>query len=392
MADDRSLGPASGAKPVDSPLLGGRWRLGPRLGGGAQAETYLATDVARRAEVVVKRVKLGAGWKTFELHERETKVLGQLRHPGIPRLLGALEEPRGTFNLVMERMPGDNLRELMRRQRLSEAELKDLLVRVLEILDYLATRSPPVVHRDLKPSNLVRDRDGTIALVDFGGVADAGGGGSTLVGTYGYMAPEQLHGQATPATDLYALGATVVALATGTEPEDLPRKGLKMDLARALPGMAPGLRSVLDAMVEPDPERRPQRARDVVTLLAKAAAPAADERRALATVEVATPPARRRARPIFTSVPEPLAALLRLAMLGFAVGGWVGMVVTTTVVRVLGRAIGWFAGSARPTVRAGTEDIAGVLTDGRDGFADLARRAVARRARKALPAGDRDPP
>jgi hypothetical protein len=376
----------------DGPLLAGRWRLGPRLGAGAQAETYLATEVARREEVVIKRVKLGAGWKSFELHERETKVLGQLRHPGVPRLLGAVEEPKGTFNLVMQRMPGENLRELARRQRLSEAELRDLLVRVLEILDYLGTRSPPVVHRDLKPSNLVRDRDGTVALVDFGGVADAGGGGSTLVGTYGYMAPEQLHGQATPATDLYGLGATIVALASGQEPEDLPRKGLKMDLARALPQMPPGLRGVLEAMVEPDPERRPQTAREVVALLARAKGGdarrerAARDERALATVEVPAPAQRRRAKPIFTSVPEPFAALMRLAMLAFAVSGWLGMMVAVVAVRALGGALGLLAGrSRRPAIRAGTDDVAGVLADGRDGFADLARRSVARRTPRALP-------
>ncbi len=389
---------SDGGKGVgDGPLLAGRWRLGARLGAGAQAETYFGVEVARRIEVVVKRVKLGAGWKSFELHEREVKVLGQLRHPGVPRLLGAVEEPKGTFNLIMQRMPGDNLREVGRRQRLSEVELRDILIRVLEILDYLSTRTPPVVHRDLKPTNLVRDRDGTVSLVDFGGVADSGSGGSTLVGTYGYMAPEQLHGQATPATDLYALGATIVSLASGQEPEDLPRKGLKMDLAKALPAMAPGLRGVLEAMVEPDPDHRPQRARDVVALLAKAKAgndepkrEARDGRdeRALAKVDGGASIARRRARPIFTSVPEPLGALLRLVMLGFAAGGWVGMMVAMTAVRAIGSAIGWVAGrERRPAVRAGTDDVAGVLGDGRDGFADLARRSVARRRPRELPPG-----
>ncbi len=372
------------AKPGDGPLLGGRWRLGPRFGRGAQAETFLATEVARRSEVVVKRVRLGAGWKTFELHEREAKVLGQLRHAGIPRLFAALEEPPGVFNLVMQRMAGENLRELTRRRRLGEPELRDVLVRGLEILDYLATRSPPVVHRDIKPSNLVLDGDGTLALVDFGGVADVGeGAGSTLVGTYGYMAPEQLHGQSTPATDLYSLGATIVALAGGVEPEDVPRKGLKMDLARHLPAMAPGLRSVLEAMTEPDPDQRPQRPREVAAMLARAGAalPARAADREPVAVVAAPPRALRPARPIFTTVPEPLGALLRLSLLGVALGGWIGMAVTAWTLQAIGWSVGLVSGGPRSTARRATSDVAGIFVDGRDGFSDLARRAVARRRR-----------
>src|SRR5205807_3803273 len=139
------------------------------------------------------------------------KVLSQLRHPGVPRHIATVEEPPGTFNLVMQHVPGENLRELAARRRLSETELRDILLRALEVLDYLHARTPPVVHRDIKPSNILRGPDGAIALVDFGGVLEAARerGGSTIVGTFGYMAPEQLHGQAMPATDLYALGATI---------------------------------------------------------------------------------------------------------------------------------------------------------------------------------------
>src|SRR5215470_7899223 len=259
----------------DGPLIGGRYRLGPKLGKGSQGEIFLARDEkakgAEDREVVVKRLTPRGTWKSFELFEREAKVLSQLRHPGVPRHLATIEEPPGTFNLVMQRAPGDNLRDLVARRRLSQVELRDVMVRCLEILDYLHTRTPAVVHRDLKPSNIVRAPDGKVSLVDFGGVLDAARekGGSTIVGTFGYMAPEQLHGQATPATDIYALGATIVALAGGVEPEDVPRKGLRMDLERHLPSLDPGLRAALTAMTDPDPDRRPQRARDVFALLAK---------------------------------------------------------------------------------------------------------------------------
>ncbi|TMQ22333.1 MAG: serine/threonine protein kinase [Deltaproteobacteria bacterium] len=250
----------------DGPLIGGRYRVGPRLGKGSQGEIHLARDEKARGaedrEVIVKRLTPRGTWKSFELFEREAKVLSQLRHPGVPRHLATSEEPPGTFNLVMQRAPGDNLRDLSARRRLSQLEVRDVLIRCLEVLDYLHTRSPAVVHRDLKPSNIMRAPDGKIALVDFGGVLDAARdrGGSTIVGTFGYMAPEQLHGQATPATDIYALGATIVALAGGIEPEDVPRKGLRMDLDRHLPALDPGLRAALIAMTDPDPDRSPANA------------------------------------------------------------------------------------------------------------------------------------
>ena len=122
----------------------------------------------------------------------------------------------------------------------------------------------------------------------------------------------------------------------GKEPEELPRKGLKRDLPKALPHMSPGLRGVLEAMVEPDPDRRPQSAREVVALLAKAKpGDARRERearddRALATVEVRAP-ARRRVRPLFGGMPEPFGAIMRLAMLAFAVSGYLGMMVAVVV-------------------------------------------------------------
>jgi serine/threonine protein kinase len=377
--------------PFDGPLVAGRWRLGPSLGKGAQAETFLARDEKARGsdvpEVVVKRLQPRGTWKAFDLLEREAKVLGQLRHPAVPRFHALAEEPPGTFNLVMERMPGENLRDLATRRRLSTVELRDVLIRVLEILDYLHGRAPAVVHRDIKPSNIVRAPDGKIALVDFGGVLDAAreSGGSTVVGTFGYMAPEQLHGQATGATDVYALGATIVALAGGVEPEDVPRKGLRMDLARHLPSLDPGLRAALEAMTDPEPERRPQRARDVIALLAKGdrAGPAPrDKDRPDGKALVAPRPAKlaRRAR-IFRDVPEPLATFLRLGLLGFAAGGWAGMAATRLAVLITFAVASVIALPRRKTVRELGHDVDDLLADGQHGFGDLARLALGRKVK-----------
>ncbi len=365
----------------DGALIGGRYRLGPKLGTGSQGEIFLARDDKARGaedrEVIVKRLTPRGTWKSFELFEREAKVLSQLRHPGVPRHHATLEEPPGTFNLVMQRAPGDNLRDLVARRRLSETELRDILVRCLEILDYLHTRSPSVIHRDIKPSNIVRAPDGTCALVDFGGVLDAARdrGGSTIVGTFGYMAPEQLHGQVMPATDLYALGATIVSLAGGIEPEDVPRKGLRMDLERHLPALDPNLRDALTAMTDPDPDSRPQRARDVVTLLARTRRPRGTGERAL----VRAPSASLAPRRLFGDVQEPLGTLLRISVLAFGAGGWIGM---ASIRLSLALTLGIFSilifPVRRQMVGVGRE-LDSMLSEGQGGFVDMMKGAMARR-------------
>jgi serine/threonine protein kinase len=376
---------------ADGPLLAGRFRLGPRLGGGSQGETFLARDErpderpARDGArlCVVKRMIPRGTWKAFELFEREGKVLSQLRHPGVPRTLATFEEPPGTFNLVMERMPGDNLRALTARRRLAELELVDILTRTLEILDYLHRRAPVVIHRDIKPSNILRAPDGKISLIDFGGVRDRAGegGGSTIVGTFGYMAPEQLHGQCTPATDLYALGATIVALAGGVEPEDVPRRGLRMDLDRHLPSLDPGLRRVLTAMTDPDPDARPQRARDVIALLAERgrAAPANPTGTGAAlALRGVTLPARVAPGRLFPTVPEPAGTALRLGVLGFGATGWLTMMWIRVALMFTVGLLSLLAFPVRRKLSGLGDELDLMLKEGQDGFADISRRAIGR--------------
>jgi hypothetical protein len=85
-------------------------------------------------------------------------------------------------------------------------------------------------------------------------------GGSTVVGTFGYMAPEQFQGRALPASDVYAVGATALSLLIGVEPDKLPHQGLGIDVSRALAGLGdPAMTRVLSAMLEIDPDRRASR-------------------------------------------------------------------------------------------------------------------------------------
>jgi hypothetical protein len=134
----------------------------------------------------------------------------------------------------------------------------------------LHRRAPAVIHRDLKPGNVLRRPDGSFAFVDFGAVRDKlrPEGGSTVVGTFGYMAPEQFQGRALPSSDVYAIGATALSMLTGRQPEDLPHKGLAIDVRAALGGRVQGpLVEALSAMLDPDPDQRPARIAPVLARL-----------------------------------------------------------------------------------------------------------------------------
>ncbi len=372
-------------------LLGGRWRIVSPLGKGGQGHTFIARDenapgVGERL-VVVKRIRLtDGGWKRFDLFEREAKVLARLDHPGIPKFLGRVDGDDGTFYLLMARAPGDTLRDLSARKRFTEDELRLILAGVLDILVYLHGRDPPVVHRDIKPANILRAPDGTISLVDFGGVRAAladEDGGSTVVGTYGYMAPEQLHGEATPRTDLYGLAATIVALAAGVEPDKIPRRGLKMDLPRHLPQMSPALRSLLERMTDPDPDRRPDSAAEVKKLLG---APP----RALAVVEPAPEPPAEHERPALSEddwvaeldelrVPGPIRWVLRtffglVGIAGHLALALIALILVPVVFSVV-RAFTGKEGDAR--LRETEGRVKGALRDTRRQFRLLQQRAFA---------------
>lgn len=222
----------------DTDLVAGRYEIVAEIGRGGQARTYEALDREGGERVALKELDLrrAGDWKAIELFEREGKVLGSLDHPGIPRYLDAfsVEEDDGVvrFFLAQAFVPGRSLRERIEAgDLLDEDQARALLDSVFAILEYLHAKSPPVVHRDIKPANIILRPDGGVALVDFGAVQEVvqeSVGGDTIVGTSGFLPPEQLMGRAMPASDLYALGATVVYAMSGLHPVDLPMLGMRL--------------------------------------------------------------------------------------------------------------------------------------------------------------------
>jgi serine/threonine protein kinase len=217
-----------------------RYQIESLIGRKTGRRTFLATDLEMESPVIIKLLLFDPDftWDDLKLFEREAATLRSLDHPAIPQYLDFFEvktEFGKGFALVQNYIEARSLRAWIESGcTFSEAELKEIATQLLEVLEYLHTRQPPVIHRDIKPSNvLLRNRSGNspgqIYLVDFGSVQTVQQGGTmTVVGTYGYMPPEQFGGRSLLASDLYSVGATLIYLATGQDPSDLPQKDLQI--------------------------------------------------------------------------------------------------------------------------------------------------------------------
>lgn len=251
-------------------------------GRGGFGITYVATRADTGERVLLKELSLARAesWKSVELFEREAAVLARLDHVGIPRFIesfvvDANGGPR--MFLAQELIAGPTLAERVRqRGPLTPSEATTMLVALADVLALLHGQDPPIVHRDVNPSNIVLGTDGRAHLVDFGAVqerAPRADGGSTMVGTAGYVPMEQLMGQARPASDLYALGMSTVFALTGKDPATLPLDeadgGARID--DVLAGVPDALRSTLARMIAPAMGKRLADARSVRTSLARRA-------------------------------------------------------------------------------------------------------------------------
>jgi serine/threonine protein kinase len=216
-------------------LLNRRYEIVRRLGGGGMGAVYLATDKnlgdAPRAvkEMIQARLDEDQQAKAIEDFKRESMLLASLEHPSIPTIYDYFyDELAGRFYLVMKYISGGDLQAYLVKSpghRVDERLVTEWAIQVADVLDYLHSRTPPIIYRDLKPANLMLDgNSGRIMLIDFGiarWVAPQEKG-VTAVGTMGYAPPELFSGRAQPATDLYSLGATMFHLLTGADPQDNP--------------------------------------------------------------------------------------------------------------------------------------------------------------------------
>lgn len=272
----------SGVESGTTPL-GNRYRILRELGQGGFGYTYVAEDLHRFNELCVLKKFVpqlsdpALLAKAEELFEREASILYQLEYPQIPKFREILrvesETPWGGLYLVQDYVEGPTYRELLNNRsnfgnHFSEIEITQLLHQLLPVLSYLHGQG--IIHRDISPENLIlRNLDGLPVLIDFGSVKAVAANvqkelttpsseqDKTRIGKAGYVPPEQLQmGMTNPTSDLYALAATVLVLATGKEPQDLYDNyhgvwNWSQEIA-----LNPTLSQILDRMLAPIPDHR----------------------------------------------------------------------------------------------------------------------------------------
>ena len=262
--------------------------LGP-IGAGGMGEVYRARDTRLGRDVAVKVLPGGTSHTPERLHrfEQEARLAGSLNHPNVLTLFDVGTHEDAPY-LVTELLEGRTLRDTLAAGPLPSRKAIDCGQQVARGL--AAAHEHGVVHRDLKPANVFVTKDGRVKILDFGlakltqpDPATAGSRFSTdtaeghVVGTLGYMAPEQVRGQAVDArTDIFAFGAVLYEMLSGRrafvgdtpadtmtailtkDPEELSRPGFDV------PG---GLERIVRRCLEKDPAERFQSAKDVAFAL-----------------------------------------------------------------------------------------------------------------------------
>ncbi len=256
-----------GASGVEIPCLAGRYELLECMGQGSQGEVYRARRRSDGAEVAIKvmHIKSVKNWKMYELFHREAKVLSAIDIEGVAKFYEAIEDLDSADPvsvIVQQYIDGHALSEFIKaHHRFLLSDIADILIQLTKILDRLHNANPPIIHRDIKPSNIMLEdlpRGYRVWLIDFGAVANpqVKDGGSTVAGTYGYMAPEQLMGQPKPASDLYSMAVMAFYMLTGVPPEAIEVQDFRLLIDPHLQNLPFPVTVLLRQMLEPHIDQR----------------------------------------------------------------------------------------------------------------------------------------
>jgi serine/threonine-protein kinase len=271
---------ADAAAAADGRLIAGRYRVVRRLGGGGMAEVFLARDTTldRLVAVKVLRERFADDQEFVARFHREARAAAALNHPNVIAIHDR-GGSAGSSYIVMEYVPGETLKERIRREgRLSPAAARTVECDLLDALQ--AAHDRGIVHRDVTAQNVLLTSDGRVKVADFG-IAHFGSSALTstgvVMGTSRYLSPEQARGEPTDKrSDVYSAGVVLFEMLTGR----LPFEG-DNDLAIALrhasepapapsslePGLSPQFDEIVGRALRKDPGERFQTAHEFTAAL-----------------------------------------------------------------------------------------------------------------------------
>lgn len=287
--------------------VGGRYRLGERLGHGGMGEVFAAHDLRLDREVALKLLRADLA-EQDGMRERvvaEARLAARLSHPHVVGVLDTGEQDGRPF-VVMERLSGRTLRDELSDGPLPAERVRDVGLQVLRAL--AAAHDLGIVHRDVKPGNVLDAGVGTWKVADFGiakwvHADETLTGTGELLGSPSYLAPERIEGQqAGPASDLYAVGVLLYEALCGRKPfeGDDPfalataiRDGAFEPPASVLPDADPGIVAVIERAMRLDPAERYESAEAMAAALLGEDAEGADETTATIAAPATAPIPRR---------------------------------------------------------------------------------------------------
>ncbi|MFD6417033.1 protein kinase [Streptomyces sp. NPDC060194] len=259
---------------MDGRIIADRYILNTMLGRGGMGEVWTAVDTRIEREVAVKLLPPQSGTDGTELFLREARTAGGLTHVGVVTIHDLGQDHDGTFYLVMERVIGRDLSQVLRAN--APLKITDVIEWTSQAADALAVaHAAHVVHRDLKPANVMLTDSGTVKILDFGiaRYITAATEASRIIGTLHYMPPERLMGKAGDGRgDLYSLGCMLHELLTSMRPfGDLDSAALMFaHVSREpappsthRPDIPPALDQLVLELLAKDPDHRPANAEEV---------------------------------------------------------------------------------------------------------------------------------
>ena len=241
----------------------GKYKIITPLGSGGFGTVYLAQDTWIDKKVAIK-VPHRQGLDFGELL-REPRLLASVSHPNIVAITTA-EKQDNIFFIVMEYVHGETLENLIAaRGGIELNRALDFTCQICNAVDHAHTQG--VIHRDLRPANVLVTENDMLKVADFGTsrFLEIAAHGTTVIGSPPYMAPEQFHGKAVFASDIYSLGVTMYQMLTGVLPYDTPAPA---DLDKLMSG----------ELVSPPRTRNPAIPKSISDIVMRAMAPEITDR------------------------------------------------------------------------------------------------------------------